>query len=171
MLTHTHTHITTELTAFELCTDRGVPMTATRPMTSFPTAVVNVETDWLLTKGFLEEFSGLLVEAPDDCKRTSEKDGEMLIETREARSPKYFTEWLLPTLAAASSATLNTATDATNQRVCSHTRSIVFMHFGVNFVYRYSFFTSLNIDTESFRIPPRRKRHPWCRRLRMTRCF
>eukprot|EP00037_Helgoeca_nana_P029629 m.356150 g.356150 ORF g.356150 m.356150 type:complete len:749 (-) comp28017_c0_seq6:8435-10681(-) len=94
---------TTELTAFELSTLRTVPMSTTRPITTFPTATAHIEMRWLATQGFLNELTGLMTTAPDDCKRTSKKDGEELTESREARSPMYFTRFLLPTLAAASS--------------------------------------------------------------------
>ena len=96
---------TTAITAFQLQLTATATMCTAKPVASFPTTAVEVEDRWLGTQAFATHISVLSRFAPTDCLPRSWKDGDSVAESREVTDPRYFTEWLLPTLAAASAGT------------------------------------------------------------------
>ena len=96
---------TTAITAFQLQLTANATMSTAKPVASFPTTKVEVEDRWLGTRAFATNVSVLSRFAPPDCLPQSGKGGDVVAESREVTDPRYFTEWLLPTLAAASAGT------------------------------------------------------------------
>lgn len=92
----------THVTAYQLQVDNANVMAETKPTAWFPTARTQADNMWLQCAEFARQVSNLSQFTPSDCIPKAKKDGHEHNEERETVSPKYFTEWLLPTLDAAS---------------------------------------------------------------------
>eukprot|EP00041_Stephanoeca_diplocostata_P028123 m.787177 g.787177 ORF g.787177 m.787177 type:complete len:3447 (+) comp23307_c0_seq1:163-10503(+) len=93
----------TDISVYQMQQERQEVMRNTPCTVWFPTSsAAGVDDKWLCTDAFAQTLNTLGAVAPIDSLPTSAKGGDDHIEPFEVTNPKYFVEWLLPTLAAAS---------------------------------------------------------------------